>query len=88
MAIPLAPLIGVAVPLIEPIRRAMEGDYMGALGEARNRFTGFDENGKFNPEWLLIGWGPVVGGLLVHKIVGGYLGLNRILAAHKIPIRV
>jgi hypothetical protein len=52
--------------------------------------TGFDLNGdgKWRPELGLwkIGLGPIVAGLLVHKFVGGSLGVNRALGRAKLPL--
>jgi len=75
--IPIVPIIGVAAGAAEPIRRAVAGDFMGALGELRNTVTGFDEYGNFNPQWLMTFWGPTIGGILFHK-VANMLGINRI----------
>jgi hypothetical protein len=39
----------------------------------------------FNPGYLVRGWGPVVLGLLAHKIIGGKLGVNRALGRAGVP---
>ena len=86
-SIPLAPLIGLVGSAAEPIKRAMGGDWQGAIGEARNIYTGFNEQGKFNAGWLVKGWGPIVLGCLIHKFVGGWpINANRYLAG--LPIKI
>jgi len=89
MAIPVAPIMGLIGGAAEPIRRALGGDMGGALLELRNTVTGFGDHGDFHPEWLATFWGPVIGGMLLHKFVGGWpLNVNRTLARYNIPIRV
>jgi len=87
MTIPLAPVIGLIGPMAPRIIPALiSGDFGGALHEARNIYTGFDENGNFHFDWLMQGLMPLIGGLLVHKFVGGApLNANRILANANVP---
>ena len=87
MTIPLAPVIGLIGPMAPRIIPSLiRGDFGGALHEARNIYTGFDEHGNFHFEWLMQGIMPLIGGLLVHKFVGGApLNANRILANANVP---
>jgi hypothetical protein len=54
--------------------------------------TGFDLNNQAGGGWkpelgmLSIGLGPIVAGLLLHKFVGGSLGVNRALGRANIPL--
>ena len=88
MTIPLAPIVGLVSGLAKPIDSALKGDYQGALIWATRYYTGFDPEGRgFNFEWLKQGLLPLIGGLLVHKFVGGKpLNLNRMLARAGVPL--
>lgn len=83
--IAILPILGIAGGLQDPIQRAVAGDYMGALHEARNIMTGFDEFGKWNPQWMLKFWGPTIGGVIAHKIAN-MLGVNRAFANMPSPL--
>lgn len=83
--IAIAPVLGLVGGLQDPIQRAVGGDYMGALHEARNIITGFDEFGGWNPQWMAKFWGPVLGGVLMHK-VANMLGVNRQFAKLPSPL--
>ena len=59
-----------------------------AMGvQASRSLAGIDpRNGQFNAAWLGTGLFPIIAGLLVHKFVGGKLGVNKMLAASGIPL--
>jgi len=88
MTIPLAPVIGLAVGMAEPVDKLIKGDVTGAVHDLALNYTGFSTiDKKFHPEYLKKGLVPLIIGLLVHKFVGGApLNLNRMLARHKIPL--
>jgi len=49
--------------------------------------TGFDTySGTWHWEGISRGLGPVILGLMVHKFVGGKLGINRMLASAGVPL--
>lgn len=84
----MAPIIGLAVPLIDPICKVTKGDYNGALDDLAFRFAGINRNQNNQFEWggLVQGYGPLAVGLLVHKFIGGKpLNANAMLAKAKIP---
>lgn len=85
--LPLAVAAPIGLTLIGPAQKAMAGDYMGALDELAWKFTGINRStGQFDMNALKQGLLPVVGGLLVHKFVGGKpLNLNRAIANAGIP---
>ena len=87
MTIPLAPVAGLAVGLAQPIQQAMAGDIPGALKTIARTYTGIDpDSGRFYPTLLMRGLAPLIGGILVHKFVGGPpLNVNRTLAAAGVP---
>lgn len=61
------------------------GNYPDALKCAVNGWTGFDTStGKF--AWLPAFAIQTLGGVLVHKVIGGFLGVNKVLARNRIPI--
>lgn len=55
--------------------------------EAGRIFLGYDSrNGEFNAGWATLGTLPILAGVLVHKFIGGKLGVNRMLASAGIPV--
>jgi len=84
--IPILPIAGVAAGTIEPIRRAMSGDFEGAIKELVQTTTGVStEDGTFHPEWLGKFWYPVIAGIVGHK-VAGWTGLNRVFSRLPSPL--
>ena len=54
--------------------------------EASRIYAGYDpRDGSFNMAWMGLGTFPILIGALVHKFVGGRLGVNRMLGASGIP---
>jgi len=86
--LPLAPIFGLAAGLWEPIKRAQYGDWIGALDEASQAYTGYSPKTKaWNPGAMRRGLIPLVVGLLVHKFVGGRpLNLNQMLGKANVPV--
>lgn len=86
--IPLAPVLGLAAGLAEPIQKAMGGDVQGAINVATHHYTGYSvERGQFEIDGLKHGIVPLIIGLLVHKFVGGApLNANRMLARAGVPV--
>lgn len=85
--LPVAAILGF-VPLF-----ARSWTYFRASGieaaarEATSITTGFDTlSGKWNAGNLRYGLLPLVLGIMVHKFVGGSLGINRALGAARVPI--
>jgi len=87
ITIPLAPIAGLGAGLATPISQALAGNYESAFYYLSQNYTGVDpRTGQFNIEHLKRGLVPLLGGLLVHKFVGGSpLNLNRILARANVP---
>jgi len=88
--IPLAPIgglyVGIASPFLanDPVGKLISGDYQGGVKDMAQRLAGQDNNG-FRLDILMRTYLPIVLGLLIHKFVGGSLGLNRMLARAKVP---
>lgn len=83
---PLAVIAGFAAALAEPAQMAMKGNYVNAADTVSTRFTGYSfQKNTFDVNAMKAGLLPVVVGLLAHKIVGSWLGLNRALGRAKIP---
>lgn len=59
------------------------GDVNALAYDAREIFTGIDQNGAFRWDWVAATYAPMVAGALVSKYVGGKMGINRQLA--KVP---
>lgn len=87
--LPLLPLIGLGAGISYPAQIAMRGDWKNASSTLLYNYTGFAANGSFNTAGLKVGLLPLLAGILGHKIVGGKLGVNRVLASAGVPfIRV
>jgi len=91
LTIPIAPTLGLVKGLMFPfgksnIERAQSGDWNGIMDATLAAYTGFNLKGQFNANYLLEGTVPLIVGLLVHKVVGGTLGVNRALGRAKVPI--
>lgn len=86
ITIPLAPMIGLAAGMAEPIRYAMEGNIPETIEQLKFNYVGLTRDNRFDVNGLMKGVLPLVVGLLVHKFVGGSpLNLNRILARANVP---
>lgn len=87
MTIPIAPIMGLAAGLIEPVQTAMQGNMPAAFQTACRNYTGYDPiMMTWDYTWALRGIAPLIAGLLVHKYVGGPpLNLNQVLARAKVP---
>lgn len=86
LTIPVAPVLGLAASLIEPLDHIAHADVKGGLQLATMAFTGFDFHGTFDPWRMKQGVLPVAVGLAVHYIVGNKLGANRMLGRAKVPL--
>jgi len=87
MTIPIAPVAGLLAGLTEPAKRAMYGDFDGAVDELCHAYLGYSYRSK---TWVGIdsmkrGLLPLVIGFAVHW-VAGRLGVNRLLARAKVPL--
>jgi hypothetical protein len=85
MTLPLAVLAGFAPLALNALKDYKDGGVQ-VLGKGLVlRTTGMNtETGKFMPEYLVQGMGPIVVGLLVHK-VASKMGINRSLAGAGVP---
>lgn len=85
--LPLAPIAGLSAGMIEPLNALMGGNWEHALAVLSYNYTGYNpEDRSFNIMRLQRGLLPLIIGGLVHKYVGGTLGINRALAASGVPI--
>jgi len=84
--IPVLPIVGIVGGSIEPIKRAMDGDFEGAIKELAQITTGVSlDDGSWNPEWMKKFWIPVIVGVIGHKIAN-MLGINRTFANLPAPL--
>lgn len=85
--IPILPLAGIGAAVAEPVRRAVAGDFEGAVIQLVQSSTGVDVVGGtgFHPEWLPTFWGPIIAGTIGHKIAN-MLGINRIFSKLPSPL--
>jgi len=82
--IPILPLVGLAVGLAEPVTNIVNDPSPESIKQSLNHivasYSGFNAiEGQFQPEMMLKGLLPLVGGLLAHKLVSA-LGGNRAFA--------
>jgi len=86
MTIPIAPIVGLIPMVSDAAQSAMAGDWDMAFKHLQWKTLGIDSQGKFHMDQMIMNIVPVIGGLLVHKFVGGPpLNLNRILARARVP---
>lgn len=86
-SLPLAAILGFA-----PLFANVWGHWkiagpQGATQEATRIMTGYDLlSGQWKLAYLSYGLFPALAGLLVHKFIGGSLGVNRMLGSAGIPV--
>jgi hypothetical protein len=87
MTIPIAPLAGfLATPAVNGAIQNIAVGHWQAVPDNLSHLIGIDPNTHgFNMQLAITNWSPMVIGLLVHKIVGGKLGVNATLAKARIP---
>jgi hypothetical protein len=63
------------------------GGLSNAAREAGKMVLGVDFwNKQFNLGWMMTGLFPIIAGGVIHRFVGGRLGVNRALARAGIPV--
>lgn len=88
MTIPLAPMLGLAAPIVAEWDNIQAGNFRSVATNLAWKFTGYNmDSGVWQPEGLKYGALPLIAGLLVHKFVGGApLNANRTLANAGVPL--
>jgi hypothetical protein len=85
MTFPLAVAAGFAPIIMQTVNAFKSNGIDGVAQSLTIGTTGWDRwNGKWKPEYIARNMGPVVAGILVHKLAGR-LGINRALARTGIP---
>ncbi len=85
--LPIALVAGFGAPVSSIIIHTTQGGFPAGLREASRIMIGWDnETGQWNWGHLKFGLMPILLGGLIHKFVGGRLGVNRYLANSGIPI--
>lgn len=85
--LPLAPIAGLAVGIMPAIEPLKQGNYDGAFRQLQYRYTPYDPWAKkFSVNGMMTGALPLVLGVLVHRFIGGKLGVNRALAQAGVPL--
>jgi len=86
LKIPIAVVAGF-VPGVARSYEHWQSGWSAGTREMGRIYLGYDWwNGTFNWKWMLFGMMPIVLGTVVHKIVGGKLGVNRAIAGAGIPV--
>lgn len=87
MTIPLAVIGGFAPLVVNTVGGYRNGGMTEASRRVLKGLSGYDyRNGQWSPSYAMAwGLGPIVGGMLVHKLAGR-LGINRMLAQAGIPL--
>ena len=82
--VPLGVVAGFVPPVVDLWGK--KGNPMAFGNELLRITTGIDY-WEANWDWTRMKWGllPVIGGVLIHKFVGGKLGVNRMLAQAGVP---
>jgi len=85
--IPVAVLAGFGPMASDVIHGYQTGGIASASNDLLANVTGYDARAKkWDFQLLARGMGPVVLGILIHKLIGGKLGVNRALARAGVPI--
>lgn len=78
--IPLAATIAAISTFTTPcpsgrslLQDAMEGNIDNLMYDAREKFAGIDNEGKFRPEWVIQTYTPIIVGGLVSKFAGKWV---------------
>jgi len=85
--IPILPIVGIAAAPVTgyAIGYALQGDWVSAVKQLGG-FAGIRaDNGQFNFGVLMQNMGPVVIGMVMHKLASK-LGVNRMLASAGLPV--
>lgn len=83
--LPIAVIAG-GLPGAARLWDARSGGISAISREASRIYLGFDPWGpSFNPGLMMYGTAPLALGIVIHKLVGGKLGVNRALARSGIP---
>lgn len=86
MTIPLAVVLGFAPLVGNGINQVRANGWGTGLKNSVSYLIPYNPTtGKFTAANLGGGLVPALAGVAVHKIVGGVLGVNRMLASHHIP---
>lgn len=89
ITIPLAPVAGLAAGLAggdsSPLHYVTTGNLQGFTESLCERYLGWHPRFGFHVNFIKKGFVPLVLGLLVHKVVGGTLGVNRALGRAGVP---
>lgn len=87
VTIPLAVVVPVGATVAKTAQHYMQyQDPFGALSYLCGAYTGYRPDfGDFQAGRMMEGTVPLLIGTVVHKVVGGMLGVNRILGRAKIP---
>ena len=85
--VPISIAVGFLPAISKVVYHTQAGGWSSGSREAGRILIGYDwwEN-RFNPAWLTFGLAPIVLGGVAHRFIGGRLGINRMLAAAKVPI--
>lgn len=91
--LPLAVLAGFSPSLIEAWntgyqRKDQPGGRLGGMAHVLALdFAAYNtDTHSLDTNHLGTGWGAVILGIAAHKILGGTLGVNRLLAKYKVPV--
>ena len=83
----MAVVVGFGAGLVQPMSDLKDGNWQEAGKNLVRNYTGYDLT---DHKWwfgnLTKGLLPLVIGIVVHKVVGGFLGVNRALGRARVPI--
>lgn len=84
--IPFLPVMGVIGAFVPTFQSIADGNWGDAFNYMSEVFVAWSPGAKrFIPQRLLWGWGPILAGLLGHKVMS-LLGANRVLGQARVPI--
>jgi hypothetical protein len=86
MTIPIAPLAGLAVGVLPIFAKVQQSGWKEGVNDVMWKYMAYNPwTKKLDITGLWQGLFPLTVGVLIHKFVGGKLGVNRALSQAKVP---
>lgn len=85
MTLPLAVIAGFAPFAVNTVKNVQSQGLTGLQQSTKYLIPYDPATRKMSFDYLPVGLFPILGGWLVHKVVGGMLGVNRMLSSAGVP---
>ncbi|EJW79939.1 hypothetical protein WUBG_09149 [Wuchereria bancrofti] len=85
--LPIAPIVGIlSMPTVKAVISDIVGGRPLQVMDDIGGIVGMGSDGVFHWDWLMANMIPLGLGIAIHKLIGGKLGVNRVLASAGVPI--